>query len=77
VVVIGGLFVPLAIGIREVYYLPEETVWDIMTIPILGIISSVFGLAGGLLLRYVILASGVRAPLRAGKFEYPLPVQRL
>ena len=40
----------------------------------LAAIAAVFGLAGGLAIRQVVLGAGIHAPLRAGSFEVPLPI---
>lgn len=56
-----GLAIPLAISFAE------EHSW-------LGSgVACLCGIIGGLFLRYVILACGVRAPLRAGGIEYTIP----
>ena len=38
----------------------------------LGLVASVCGLIGGLLLRQLVLTAGIQAPLKAGRFEYVL-----
>jgi formate-dependent nitrite reductase membrane component NrfD len=38
----------------------------------LAVVASVCGLVGGLLLRQLVLAAGIQAPLKAGRFEYVL-----
>ena len=40
----------------------------------LAIVASICGIVGGLFLRYVVLAGGIHAPLRAGRFEIALPI---
>jgi polysulfide reductase chain C len=40
----------------------------------LAIVASICGIVGGLFLRYVVLAGGIHAPLRAGRFEVALPI---
>jgi len=40
----------------------------------LAVVASLCGLAGGLMLRYVVLAGGIHAPLRAGPFQIALPI---
>lgn len=42
--------------------------------PGLATAGALCGLIGGLLLRQVVLAGGIHAPLRAGPFEVPLPI---
>ena len=36
-------------------------------------LASICGIVGGLILRQVVLAGGIHAPLRAGRFEIALP----
>jgi formate-dependent nitrite reductase membrane component NrfD len=40
----------------------------------LAFLASACGIAGGLLLRQVVLSGGIHAPLRAGRFEVALPI---
>jgi formate-dependent nitrite reductase membrane component NrfD len=40
----------------------------------LAVVASLCGITGGLCLRQVILAGGIHAPLRAGRFEIALPI---
>ena len=67
-VVVVGLAIPLGMGLfdlLQVYGGGAEAA---------AVIASLCGLAGGLFLRQVILAGGIHAPLRAGRFEIPLPI---
>jgi formate-dependent nitrite reductase membrane component NrfD len=64
--IVAGLLIPLAIGIYEVRSVAAgvvATVWLIR-------LGSVLGLFGGLMLRRLVLAAGIRAPLRAAGIEY-------
>jgi formate-dependent nitrite reductase membrane component NrfD len=66
-----GLAIPLLAGLLEAFFLAETTLlWTGLG----ALISSVAGLVGGLWLRRLILAAGVRAPLRAAGIEYAMPV---
>jgi len=73
--VIGvGLTVPLIIQVFE--YTSGETAAGALLsnqAALMAVVASLLGLLGGLLLRYVVLACGVRAPLRAGGIEYSFP----
>lgn len=62
-VVIVGLIVPLVLVILDVTILGGT---------VAPIAASICALIGGLFLREVILAGGVHAPLKAGRFEYML-----
>jgi polysulfide reductase chain C len=65
--VVVGLAVPLVINLIEVTGMAGESgMW-------LARIGAVAGLLGGLLLRRLVLAAGVRAPLRAAGIEFPFP----
>ncbi len=46
-------------------------VFDLLNIAVLA---SICGIIGGLILRQVVLAGGIHAPLRAGRFEVGLPI---
>jgi formate-dependent nitrite reductase membrane component NrfD len=65
--VVIGLLAPLALEIVEVAFVAEgdltTTLWLVRTAALLG-------LFGGLLLRHLVLAAGIRAPLRAAGIEY-------
>jgi polysulfide reductase chain C len=61
-----GLAVPLGLELLEVFALTGGAAMAAL------IISAVSGLVGGLCLRQVVLAGGIQAPLRAGRFEYVL-----
>ena len=73
--IVVGLLVPLALEIYEVTAVaegdPATTLWLVRT-------AAVFGLFGGLMLRRLVLAAGIRAPLRAAGIEYtfPTPIAR-
>ncbi|HSW38750.1 MAG TPA: NrfD/PsrC family molybdoenzyme membrane anchor subunit [Acidobacteriota bacterium] len=62
-VVVLGLLIPLVFGL-----LAHGTAWG-------AVVASICGIIGGLLLRKVVLAGGIYAPLKAGRFEYALPKQ--
>ncbi len=62
-VVAVGLLVPLFLDL-----LAGAAAWS-------AVLGSVCGIVGGLILRKVVLAGGVYAPLKAGRFEYALPRQ--
>jgi polysulfide reductase chain C len=65
--VVVGLAVPLVINLIEVTGMAGESgMW-------LARIGASAGLVGGLLLRRLVLAAGVRAPLRAAGIEFPFP----
>jgi formate-dependent nitrite reductase membrane component NrfD len=68
--IVVGLLVPLALEIYEVTAVAEgdqaTTVWLVRT-------AAVLGLFGGLILRRLVLAAGVRTPLRAAGIEYTFP----
>ena len=65
-----GIVIPLALEIISVTVVNEgdtiSTLWLMKTAAILG-------LFGGLMLRRLVLAAGVRAPLRAAGIEYTFP----
>ncbi len=62
-VVVVGLCVPLFFDL-----LAGHAAWS-------TVVASICGIFGGLLLRKVVLAGGVYAPLKAGRFEFALPRQ--
>jgi len=62
-VVVIGLMVPLFLDL-----VVGEAAWTVA-------IGSGCGIIGGLLLRKVVLAGGIYAPLKAGRFEFALPRQ--
>lgn len=65
-VMLAGLMVPFIIQILEVATpLPGEAGW--------AIVSSGLGLLGGLLLRHVVIAAGVKSPLNAAGMLFPAP----
>jgi formate-dependent nitrite reductase membrane component NrfD len=74
-VIFLGLLVPIVINAFEARSILMNTIPGIGW----GVIASACGLFGGLLLRYVVLACGVRAPLRVGgmKFSFPTPPVRV
>lgn len=61
-----GLIVPLVLEIAGAFALVGGGA------EIVAIVASVSGVVGGLLLRQVVLAGGIHAPLKAGRFEYAL-----
>jgi len=65
-VVLLGLLVPLVLTASGVAN-PDGAMAQFTVI-----LASLCGLAGGLLLRQVILSGGIHAPLKAGRFEYIL-----
>jgi formate-dependent nitrite reductase membrane component NrfD len=65
-VVIIGLLAPLVIDLFGVYSLQGVSAHSVT------FLASICGLIGGLLLRKVVLAGGIHAPLVAGRFEYGL-----
>jgi formate-dependent nitrite reductase membrane component NrfD len=67
-----GLAIPLAIELVELLSAEGQTGTALLRV------AAVAGLAGGLFLRRLILAAGVRTPLRAGgiEFTFPSPVIR-
>lgn len=65
-VVLLGLLIPLALSALGVAN-PDGAAAQLAVI-----LASLCGLVGGLLLRRVILSSGIHAPLKAGRFEYTL-----
>jgi formate-dependent nitrite reductase membrane component NrfD len=68
--IIFGLSIPLVSELAEIIFLSDaELVEMFCTI----LISTILSLLGGLLLRHLILAAGVKASLRAGGFEFKLP----
>lgn len=66
-VALCGLAIPLALELLGVYALEGSSA------SALTAVAAVSGLFGGLCLREVVLAGGVQAPLRAGRFEFALP----
>jgi formate-dependent nitrite reductase membrane component NrfD len=62
--IVVGLLAPIALLILNVTAMHQ--VWPIKTAALLGLI-------GGFILRRLVLAAGVRAPLRAGGIEYTFP----
>jgi len=67
-VALVGLAVPLGLGFLDLFHFYGGATGGI------AVLSSLCGLAGGFLLRQVILAGGIHAPLRAGRFEIALPI---
>ena len=65
-VVLLGLLIPLVLAVLGVAN-PDGVMAQFTVV-----IASLCGLAGGLLLRQVILSGGIHAPLKAGRFEYIL-----
>lgn len=68
--IVAGLLIPLALMIIEVAAVAEgdlsSTLWVTR-------IAAILGLFGGLILRRLVLAAGVKAPLRAAGIEYTFP----
>ena len=69
-VVLVGILVPLAIEIVAVASGAGQTAGSAIGI---ALMIAVPGLVGGLILRYVVLGAGVRAPLKAAGIEYTVP----
>jgi formate-dependent nitrite reductase membrane component NrfD len=67
-VAVMGLTAPLALDLLGAYALDGGAAVTA------SILASFCGIVGGLLLRQVILAGGIHAPLRAGRFEIGLPI---
>ena len=65
-VAVHDLIVPLVLSLLNVFAL-EGAVWVALS-------GSVCGIIGGLCLRQVVLAAGIHAPLRVGRFEISLPI---
>lgn len=65
-----GLLIPLVVESIKVIFLAEAQPSATF---IFVLIAAVTGLIGGLILRYVVLAAGVRTPLRAAGIEYTFP----
>ncbi len=66
-VVVCGLLIPLLFEVLGVYAFSGSGA------AAATIVAAVSGLIGGWCLRRVVLAGGVQAPLRAGRFEFALP----
>jgi formate-dependent nitrite reductase membrane component NrfD len=67
-VAVLGLSVPLILDLLGVFALQGGTAVAA------AILASVCGITGGLFLRQVVVAGGIHAPLRAGRFEIALPI---
>ncbi|MEW5806270.1 MAG: NrfD/PsrC family molybdoenzyme membrane anchor subunit [Acidobacteriota bacterium] len=65
-----GLLLPILIEIIDVLFFKRAPLEATI---ILIFASTIPGLIGGLLLRFVVLAAGVKAPLRAAGIEYTIP----
>ncbi len=63
-----GLVVPLVLEIVGVYALQGSATG------VAALIAAISGIVGGLFLRQVVLAGGIHAPLKVGRFEYGLPI---
>jgi len=68
--IVVGLLVPLALVVIEVVGVAEA---DLSTTLWVTRIAAILGLFGGFLLRRLVLAAGVKTPLRAGGIEYTFP----
>lgn len=68
--VVVGILAPLALLVIEA---AGVSAGDLSSTLWLTRIAAILGLFGGLLLRRLVLAAGVRAPLRAGGIEYTFP----
>ncbi|MEW6456247.1 MAG: NrfD/PsrC family molybdoenzyme membrane anchor subunit [Acidobacteriota bacterium] len=66
-IILIGMAIPLVIELIEISVLKEAL--EIYS-SIAGVFASLCGLSGGYLLRYIILACGVRTPLRAAGIEF-------
>lgn len=63
-----GLLIPLVLELLGAFSLHGSGAATVTSI------AAVCGIIGGLMLRQVILAGGIHAPLKAGRFEYGLPI---
>ncbi|MCK4412348.1 MAG: polysulfide reductase NrfD [Candidatus Eisenbacteria sp.] len=63
-----GLVIPLALEVVGVFALHDGGAATA------AIVASISGIIGGLILRQVVLSGGIHAPLRAGRFEFGLPI---
>ncbi|MHC4930712.1 MAG: NrfD/PsrC family molybdoenzyme membrane anchor subunit [Planctomycetota bacterium] len=63
-----GLAIPLGLGFFDLFQLYGAKTGGV------AVFASVCGLVGSFLIRQVVLAGGIHAPLRAGRFEIPLPI---
>jgi formate-dependent nitrite reductase membrane component NrfD len=70
-VVLAGEAAPLFWWGVAVLGLLAPLVFDLLNI---AVVASICGIAGGLILRQVILMGGIHAPLKAGRFEIALPI---
>jgi formate-dependent nitrite reductase membrane component NrfD len=61
-----GLLLPLALVIINLTAVPTGNLWLLRA-------AAVLGLVGGFILRRLVLAAGVRTPLRAAGVEYTFP----
>ena len=67
-VAVIGVGIPLGLGFLDLFGIYGGGT------AVIAVLASLCGLAGGLFLRQVILAGGIHAPLRAGRFEIALPI---
>jgi formate-dependent nitrite reductase membrane component NrfD len=67
-VAVVGLAVPLGLGFFDLFHVYGGATG------VIAVLASLCGLVGSFLLRQVVLAGGIHAPLRAGRFEIPLPI---
>lgn len=68
-VMIAGILLPLMLTL----FIETIHAREFETKQLLQILCAISILIGGLILRYIVLASGVKAPLRVGNLEYPIP----
>lgn len=67
-VMVLGLTAPLVLDLLGVFALQGGGATTA------GVLASICGIIGGLCLRQVVLAGGIHAPLKAGRFEVALPI---
>lgn len=67
-VAVLGLAVPLVLDLLGAYALEGGGATAA------AVVASICGIIGGLILRQVVLAGGIHAPLRVGRFEIALPI---
>ena len=67
-VAVLGLVLPLILELLSIFSLHGSSAGTA------ALIAAISGIIGGLCLREVILRGGIQAPLRAGRFEFGLPM---
>jgi formate-dependent nitrite reductase membrane component NrfD len=72
---IVGLLIPLALQLLGALALQGTGASIALVVAsICGLLGSICGLLGGLFLRQVVLCAGIQRPLRAGRFEFAVPM---